>query len=111
MSSYTLKSRENLKSNRLQKPTTTTTSSSSSVPRRTICLGTKTVSTMATAQNEVPQPRRSVPTTSISKTPDLLRPPKFGGQQLANRKPDITTNLPIRMIKKPSVPDVKEKSK
>lgn len=105
MSSYILKSKEN----RLQKPTTTTTSSSSSIPRRAICLGTKTTSPMATAQKEISQPRRSVPTTSINKTPDLIRPSKFGSQQLANRKPDITKNLSIKMIK--PVPDVQVKSK
>lgn len=96
--SFPLKSTEN----RLQKPPTTT--GSSSVPRRTVCLGPTGTNAHST-HKAIPKPiRRSVPNTSSSsttnKTPDLLRAPKFGGQQMINRKPDITKNLPVKTLEK-----------
>ncbi|VVC36642.1 Protein kinase domain,Protein kinase-like domain,Serine/threonine-protein kinase, active [Cinara cedri] len=99
MSSFVPKSKEN----RPQKPSITKVINSvSSVPRRTI-----TTTTCATSTNPkvVSQLRRSVPmSSSNNKTPDLLQPPKFGGQQLVNRKPDITKNLPSKMVQKPIQP-------
>jgi len=101
MSAFTLKSKEN----RLQKPPTVT---NSSVPRRSACVGTTTSTT--TNHRAIPLLRRSVPNSTINKTPDLLHPPKFGGQQSINRKPDITKNLPNKVVQKPSQP-VAEKLK
>lgn len=99
MSNFALKSKEN----RIQRPrpppiTTVASNTTSSVPRRTVGFGTTTVA----AKPSGAQYRRSVPTT-IGKTPDLLHPPKFGGQQLSNRgcKPDITKNLPSKPVQKP----------
>lgn len=101
MSSFALKSKEN----RIQKPrppqVATVTSNASSASGRTVAFGT-TTTTVSTAKPGGGQYRRSV-STAISKTPDLLHPPKFGGQQLSNRncKPDITKNLPSKPIQKP----------
>jgi len=102
MSNFALKSKEN----RIQRPrpppiTTLASNTSSSAPRRTVGFGT-TTTTVTTAKPSGAQYRRSVP-TAIGKTPDLLHPPKFGGQQLSNRncKPDITKNLPSKTVQKP----------
>lgn len=112
MSGFVLKSKEN----RLQKPPTMITNKSS-VPRRSIVIGTSTTTgTVTTHTSAIPQIRRSVPTNqTTNKTPDLLRPPKFGGQQLANynvksNKPDVTNHLPTKVIQKPTQ-HVPEKSK
>lgn len=48
---------------------------------------------------------------TINKIPDLLHPPKFGGQQFPNRKPDITNNLVNKSVQKPAVQHVAEKPK
>ncbi|XP_001942942.1 serine/threonine-protein kinase Aurora-2 [Acyrthosiphon pisum] len=102
MSSYALKSKEN----RIQRPrpppvTAAASNVASSAPRRTVGFGT-TTNTVTVAKPIGAQYRRSVSTT-INKTPDLLHPPKFGGQQLSNRscKPDITKNLPSKTVQKP----------
>jgi len=75
--------------------------SASSVPRRTIC--SESIKTTAKPSCTIPTLRRSTPTitTTAAKTPDLLNPPKFGGQQFANRKPDLTKNLPSKVVQKP----------
>jgi len=102
MSSFALKSKEN----RIQRPrpppvTAVASNTASSAPRRTVGFGT-TTNTVTVAKPIGAQYRRSV-STAISKTPDLLHPPKFGGQQLSNRscKPDITKNLPSKSVQKP----------
>ncbi|XP_050530530.1 uncharacterized protein LOC126899552 [Daktulosphaira vitifoliae] len=90
------------KDNRLSKPTVTT-----SLPRRTVCLSNMASTSSSVVQKPSSKLRRSVatsvnkaPTTAIIKTPDLLHPPKFGGQQMVNRKPDLTKNLPSKTVDK-----------
>ncbi|XP_026808093.1 serine/threonine-protein kinase Aurora-2-like [Rhopalosiphum maidis] len=101
MSSFALKSKENRMQRPRIPPVTTISSNTSSASGRTVGFGT-TTTTVTTAKPVGAQYRRSV-TTTISKTPDLLHPPKFGGQQLSNRscKPDITKNLPTKTTQKP----------
>lgn len=101
MSSFALKSKENRIQRPRPPPVTTVASNTSSAPRRTVGFGT-TTTTVTTAKPNGSQYRRSV-STAIGKTPDLLHPPKFGGQQLSNRscKPDITKNLPSKTVQKP----------
>lgn len=90
------------------------------VPRRSVVATSTTTNTVTTHTvtnhtSAIPQIRRSVPSNqTANKTPDLLRPPKFGGQQLANysvktNKPDVTNHLPTKMIQKPTqhVPEKK----
>lgn len=94
-----------MKENRQQHQPSTTTSASSTY-RRSVCLANtkipSTKTTTTTTSNGVSNLRRSVvPVVNKNKTPDLLHPPKFGGQQLANRKPDITKNLPSKIVQKP----------
>lgn len=104
MSGLALKSREN----RQQKPPIA--SNTSTIPRRSVCLGSTTANT-AKPSKSIPTLRRSVPakpTITINKTPDLLHPPKFGGQQWSNRKPDITNNLPNKSVQKPTVQQIAE---
>lgn len=86
------------------------------VPRRSVVTTSTTTNTVTTHTSAIPQIRRSVPTNqTTNKTPDLLRPPKFGGQQLANynvksNKPDVTNHLPTKVFPKP-IQHVPEKTK
>lgn len=89
MSHIPLKSKEN----RVQRLPPITTNSTAAVPRRTVCLGSTTDTSANTTQKTV---RRSV----SNKAPDLLHPPKFGGQLSESRKPDITKNLPSKTVQK-----------
>lgn len=84
------------KENRVQRLPPITTNSTATVPRRTVCLGS-TTDTSANTQKTI---RRSV----SNKAPDLLHPPKYGGQLSESRKPDITKNLPSKTIQKLSQP-------
>lgn len=100
------------KENRLPKPSNPKTINPTikpSIPCRTVV-----ATTCATSQTsiKVPQLHPSVPiASSNNKTPDLLRPPKFGGQKSLNRKPDITKHLPVKTIQKPSQSPVMERPK
>lgn len=109
MSGFVLKSQEN---RRLLK---TQAANGSSVPRRAPCFGTSTGTTTATrtttatTSRSIPRLCTNAPKQNINKTPDLLHPPRFGGQQLANRKPDITKNLPGKSVLKPPPQNIAEK--
>lgn len=105
MSDLVLKSKENR-----QQKSPTATVPSSTIPRRSVCLAS-TTSNAAKTSKSIPILRRSVPNVTVNKTPDLLHPPKFGGQQWVNRKPDITNNLPNKNVQKPAVQRVAEKPK
>lgn len=99
MSGFVLKSKEN---RRLQRTPATNVST---VPRRgplfkTTTVPTTTAPSTAATSRSIPRLCNNAPNLNINKTPDLLHPPKFGGQQLANRKPDITKNLPGRSVLK-----------
>lgn len=98
MSDLVLKAKEN----RQQKPPNATITST--IPRRSVCLGSTTSTNSAKTSKTIPTLRRSVPNpnVTVNKTPDLLHPPKFGGQQWVNRKPDITNNLPSKNVQKPA---------
>lgn len=91
MSNLPLKSKEN----RVQKLPPTTSNSVAAVPRRTVCLGS-TTDTSAKTTTQKTLARRTV----CSKAPDLLHPPKYGGQLSESRKPDITKNLPSKTAQK-----------
>jgi len=104
MSSFVLKSKEK----RTQNPPIPT-SATSTVLRRTICL--EPVKTAAKPSKTLPTLRRSVPTITVTKTPDLLNPPKFSGQQFVNRKPDLTKNLPKKDVQNLPSRHVPEKQK
>lgn len=102
MSGLVLKCKEN----RQQKPQIA--SNKSTIPRRSVCLGSTTANTVKPSKT-IPTLHCSVPSKPaiiINKTPDLLHPPKFGGQQWSNRKPDITNNLPNKSVQKPTVQPV-----
>lgn len=85
------------KENRVQRLPPITTNSTATVPRRTVCLGSTTDTSANTTQKTI---RRSV----SNKAPDLLHPPKYGGQLSESRKPDITKNLPSKTVQKLSQP-------
>lgn len=103
MSNFVHKFKEN-QSQKLPSAATT-----SSLPRRSVLTTStsaitinKNTITASTTSKGIPQLRRSVPAITVNKTPDLLHPPKFSDQQLTNRKPDITKNLPYKITSKPS---------
>lgn len=111
MNGFVLKSKENQRLKR------TPAANVSTVPRRTPCCGT-TRTTTATTTTSTTMTSRSIPRLcnntlklNINKTPDLLHPPKFGGQQLANRRPDITKNLPGKSVLRPPPQQNTEKPK
>ncbi|XP_025422209.1 serine/threonine-protein kinase Aurora-2-like [Sipha flava] len=108
MNSFVPKSKENQRLQRAPAPNVST------LRRRTPCCGTTTATTTTsttTTSRSIPRLCNHSPKLNINKTPDLLHPPKFGGQQLANRKPDITKNLPGKSVLKPPPQRVAEKPK